>query len=173
MIYEDEASFQQSPTLCRTWAPKNSQPKIPSSGLRNSQKIFGGLSLYDGRFVYRHQTEYFNAVTYLRFLDEVLLPFFYRRNHRVFLIQDNAGYHKKPEVLEWFEKEEKKIRGFSLPPYSPEFNAAERIWRYTRKGTTHNHYFASVAELCEALFSTFADMQKHPDKIRSLITSFL
>lgn len=40
----------------------------------------------DGQFAYRHQTEYFNTQTYIRFLDEVVLPTFYRRGRRVYLI---------------------------------------------------------------------------------------
>ncbi len=48
-----------------------------------------------GDFVWRHQTEYFNAQTYLSFVDEELLPHFYRRRHRVYLIQDNAEMDPK------------------------------------------------------------------------------
>ena len=73
IIYEDEASFRQTPTLHQTWAPLNSQPRIPTRGERNTQKILGAVSL-NGQFVYRHQTEYFNAQTYRRFLAEAVLP---------------------------------------------------------------------------------------------------
>ncbi|HOB44150.1 MAG TPA: transposase, partial [Bacillota bacterium] len=34
-----------------------------------------------------------------------------------------------------------------LPPYSPELNPIERVWRITRRQVTHNRYFASVVEL--------------------------
>jgi transposase len=27
-----------------------------------------------------------------------------------------------------------------LPPYSPELNPTERLWQYTRKNGTHNHF---------------------------------
>jgi len=142
----DEASFRQSPTLHQTWAPRNSQPKIPTRGERNTQKILGAVAL-DGQFVYRHQTEYFNAQTYPAFIEEEVLPAFYRRGHRVYLIQDNASYHKKPEVYDWFASERKRLEVFCLPPYSPEFNATERIWQYTRRDATHNElrFFACFA----------------------------
>ena len=102
VIHEDEASFRQSPTLHQTWAICNSQPQIPTRGKRNTQKILAGVDIGSGKFAYRHQTEYFNADSYVHFLEHTLLPGFYRRNHRVYLIQDNASYHKKPEVYEWF-----------------------------------------------------------------------
>ena len=104
IVYEDEASFRQTPTLYRTWARRGCQPQIPTRGERNTQKVLGAVSVPTGDFVWRHQTEYFNAQTYLSFVEGELLPHFYRRRHRVFLIQDNASYHKKPEVLDFFAK---------------------------------------------------------------------
>ena len=102
IVHVDEASFRQSPTLHQTWAARNSQPRIPARGERNTQKILGAVALSNGQFVYRHQTEYFNARTYPAFIAEEVLPAFYRRGHRVFLIHDNASYHKNPEVYQWF-----------------------------------------------------------------------
>ena len=125
IVYEDEASFRQTPTLYRTWARRGQQPQIPTRGERHTQKILGAVSVPAGDFVWRHQAEYFNAETYLSFVDEELLPHFYRRNHRVYLIQDNASFHKKPEVLKFFTKQRRQIEVFSLPPYSPDFNATE------------------------------------------------
>ena len=60
----------------------------------------------------------------------------------------------------------------TLPKYSPEFNAQERLWHYTRKASTHNRYFDCPAELCRSLFTTFTDMQRHPEKIQGLLTPF-
>ena len=125
-----------------------------------------------GDFVWRHQAEYFNAETYLSFVDEALPPHFYRRRQRVYLIQDNASFHKKPEVLKFFTKHRRHIEVFSLPPYSPDFNATERLWHYTRKASTHNHYFDRPEALCRSLFTTFTDMQRHPEKIQGLLAPF-
>jgi len=172
IVYEDEASFRQTPTLYRTWARRGQQPQIPTRGERHTQKILGAVSVPTGDFVWRHQSEYFNAETYLSFVDEELLPHYYRRCHRVYLIQDNASFHKKPEVLKFFTKHRRHIEVFSLPPYSPDFNATERLWHYTRKESTHNRYFDTPAALCQSLFTTFTDMQRHPDKIQGLLAPF-
>lgn len=172
IVYEDEASFRQSPTLHRTWAPLHTQPRIPTRGERNTQKILGAVALVGGQFAYRHQTEYFNTQTYGQFLDQVVLPTFYRRGHRVFLVHDNASYHKHPDLLAWYQTEAKRLEVCPLPKYSPEFNAVERIWQFTRKEATHNHYFATVGELCATLFSTFADIQKYPELILGLLQPY-
>ena len=171
-MYEDEASFRQAPTLHQTGAPIGAQPQVPTHGRRNTQKILGAVSLYDAKFAYRHQTEYFNAVTYVDFLDQVVLPTFYRRGRRIYLIQDNASYHKKPEVYEWFTEHRKRLEVFLLPPYSPETNAIEPLWHYTRVSGTHNRYFDTPEELCRSLFSTFDDIQRNPGKIMGYLGPF-
>jgi transposase len=137
-----------------------SSRKFPRAENATRKKILGAVSVPDGDFVWRHQIEYFNARTYLSFVDGELLPHYYRRRHRVYLIQDNASYHKKPEVLEFFAKHGRQIEVFALPPYSPDFNATERLWHCTRKQSTHNRYFDRPAALCQSLFTTFTDMQK-------------
>ena len=105
-------------------------------------------------------------------MDGDLLPHYYRRRHRVYLIQDNASYHKKPEVLEFLAKHRRQIEVFLLPSYSPDFNATERLWNYTRMHSTHNRYFDRPKALCRSLFTTFTDIQRHPEKIHGLLTPF-
>jgi transposase len=172
-VYVDEASFRQSPTLHQTWAPRNLRPEIPTLGQRNAQKILGAVSLEPKpRFAYRHQTEYFNRFTYRSFVQEVALPSYYRRGHRVYLIQDNASYHTHPEVWAWFQQERRRLKVVPLPKYSPELNAQERLWRYTRREATHNRFFETPTELCTSLFTTFREMQKYPESIQGLLEPF-
>lgn len=173
IVYEDEASFRQSPTLHRTWARVHAQPQIPTRGQRNTQKLLGAVAVRGGQFAYRHQTESFNTQSYGRFLEEVLLPTFYRRGHRVFLIHDNASYHTHPDLAAWYAAQSRRLVVCPLPKYSPEYNAMERIWQLTRKEATHNHYFPTVQDLCAALFQTFADIQQYPALILGLLHPYL
>ena len=172
IVFEDEASFRQTPTLHATWARRASQPHVPTRGERNTQKIFGAVSLDTARFLYWHQPEYFQWETYLIFLDQILLPAFYRRGHRIYLIQDNASYHKKRETYDWFACHRRYVEVFQLPPYWPELNAAERIWNYTRRHATHNRFFETPQALCRVLFRTFKHVQRHPEEIHNLLHPF-
>ena len=143
---------------------------MPTRGQRNTQKILGAVAVPSARFVWRHQSEYFNTTTYLSYLEEVVVPGFYRRRHRIYLIQDNASYHTAPEVKEWLRENHRYLEMFSLPAYSPpEFNATERIWQYTRKSATHNVFFETPEDLCRSLFTTFRDIAKRPETIRNLV----
>jgi len=173
IVFEDEASFRQTPTLHATWSRRGQQPQVPTRGERHTQKIFGAVRLDNAKFTYLHQEDYFQWETYLAFIDQVLLPAFYRRGHRVYLIQDNASYHKKKESYDYFAKHRRHLEVFQLPPYWPELNAQERIWKYTRQRATHNRYFESPTELRHTLFDTFENVRRHPEQIQSLMQSFL
>ncbi|NQS98806.1 MAG: transposase [candidate division Zixibacteria bacterium] len=42
-----------------------------------------------------------------------------------------------------------------MPPYSPELNPQERVWRHTRRKATHNKYFNDEQELITVVESKF------------------
>lgn len=150
-----------------------SRRRFPPAANGTRKRYWGAVSVPGGDFVWRHQTEYCTAQTYLAFLDGDLLPYDYRRRHRVYLIQDNASYHKKPEVLQFFAQHRRHLAVFLRPPYSPEYNATERLWHHTRKRSTHKRYFDCPAALCESLFTTFTEMQRQPETIQGLLTPFI
>jgi len=110
--------------------------------------------------------------TYLAFVDQVLLPTFYRRGRRVYLIQDNASYHKKQETYQWFAQHRRHLEVFELPPYWPELTPPNEF------GTTHaNTPPITVSSkkpehLCRALFRTFDKVRRHPEEIEGLIRPF-
>lgn len=168
MIYEDEASFRQDPTLYRTWARSGCQPLIPTTGQRHTLKFFGAVEIYSTRFLY-HCQQVFNAQTYLVYLEKLFKSYFPRK---IYFIQDNASYHKDSQVWDWFKDHRKHIEVYNLPPYSPELNAVERLWHHTRIYATHNRYFKTVDELESTVISTFRSMQRRPSQILGYLLPF-
>lgn len=130
-------------------------------GKRNTLKIFGTIELYGARFLYHFQNV-FNAQTYLQYLEKILCSYHPRK---IYLIQDNASYHKDRTVWDWFRDHRKHIEVFNLPAYSPELNALERIWHHSRHGGTHNRYFKTQLELRSTLTSTFRSIQRNPQQV--------
>ena len=73
------------------------------------------------------------------------------------MIIDNAGYHKKKELWPYFAENKRRLRLLWLPPYSPDLNPIERVWRLTRRHVTHNRYFESLDFLRESLDRFFGE----------------
>lgn len=151
-----------------TWAKRGCQPQIPVTGARKSVKVFGCVDIASAQFNYKLD-EVFNTKTYLAFLEAVARIYY---KQRIFYIQDNASYHKNGEVWNWFRDNRQWIEVYNLPPYSPEFNATERLWHHTRISGTHNRYFDSQSALLGALEHVFADMQNDPSKIKGYLQPF-
>ena len=55
-----------------------------------------------------------------------------------------------------------RIELHRLPPYSPELNPMEPVWKVTRKMTTHNRFYATTTERDTALRKTFTTFQRRP-----------
>lgn len=168
LIHADEASFRQDSTLHATWARRGCQPQVPVTGQRNSVKVFGCVEIYSARFLYRRD-KVFNAETYLKFLKQVARWYY---PQPVIWIQDNASYHRDGDVWDWFAENRSWWTTANLPPYSPEFNAAEPLWHHTRITGTHNRYFETADALAGTLTRVFRSIQRSPKQIRGYLKPF-
>lgn len=65
-----------------------------------------------------------------------------------------------------------RIELHRLPPYSPEFNPMEPVWKVTRKMTTHSRFYATTDERDSALRTTFATFQRVPSLISAHLERF-
>jgi len=124
--------------------------------------------VFTGRFYYRRDTV-FNSGTYLKFLEQIANKY---HKGKVHYIQDNASYHKDRDVWLWFRDNRKWLEVYNLPPYSPEYNAAEPLWKYTRKVGTHNRYFENETEIVETLNRVFKSIQRNPQQIMGYLNPF-
>jgi transposase len=55
-----------------------------------------------------------------------------------------------------------------LPPYSPELNPIERLWKLTRRLCLHHRYFAFLDSVAEAVERQFADWRNPNETLRRL-----
>ena len=103
------------------------------------------------------------------YLERIVRRYFPRK---IYLIQDNAAYHKHRDVWQWFADHRKYIEVHNLPPYSPECNAIERIWHHTRLHGTHDRYFVTQEELRSTLTSTFRSIQMNPKQVMGYLLPY-
>jgi transposase len=154
--------------LYQTWAPRGEQPRIPTTGQRNTQKIFGAVALQPAGFHFR-QDAVFNGQTSVGFLAQ-LAEGYPRR--RVILIHDNVAYHRAPEVKRWLSRHQ-RFEVVALPAYSPELNAVEPVWHHTRLQATHNRYYPETEQFVTSLRGTLRAIARHPNQIAGYLQPFL
>jgi len=164
----DEVHFQQHGSRCRMWiAPEDTDPVIMHEPTRRSVGYFGAVRLCDGKFVYRRETEKFNAKTFWDFLKQ-LRKASSHSGKKVIVISDNARYHHAKLHKEYREKCADRFALDFLPPYSPDLNPIERVWKLTRRCCTHNVYFPSLESITTAVETKFREWSPGSNALRKL-----
>lgn len=153
-----------------TWAPVGKQPRVDTYGKRKTGHVFGAVTIETRpRFEYQF-APVFKCVTFLAFLKKLV----HRRRRKIFLIIDNGPCHRlNKEAKAWLAANRHRIELWRLPPYSPEFNGIEGVWKTTKRATTHNRFFETVEERDAALTATFESFRKEPRLIAGHVARFL
>jgi transposase len=160
---EDEVHFQRHSSLIRMWAPKGNQPRVLSPSVRHKVGFFGALNLKTGSLLTQEAIT-FSAETFGAFTHHLLES----TQGRIYLILDNARWHRAKDLKDFFESNQDRLVRIFLPPYSPELNPVERVWRITRRQVTHNRYFQSVEALRIALVSQFSRWEQSNSTLKVL-----
>jgi transposase len=168
-MFGDEASFWLDGTLHRTWSPVGVQPRVLTLGKRKTAHVFGAIALADGRFNYR-MARVFNGHTFHVFLRQLVRRY---SGRKIFLIIDNGPCHWLDEAgRRWLGQHSHAIELHRLPPYSPELNPIEGVWKTTRRRATHNRFFLSTAERDASLRSTFTAFRRRPRLVEGHLARF-
>lgn len=140
----DEVHFQQHGSRCRMWVPPEVvDPVCLHAPTRKSISFFGAVRLNDGKLVMSRPAGMFDAQTcwaFLRKLERISRE----TGRRVVVITDNARYHHAALHAAWRAEVQKHFQLYFLPPYSPQLNPIERVWKLVRRRCLHNQYFASL-----------------------------
>lgn len=165
---EDEVHFKQYGSQCRMWIAKEEKdPILFHAPTRNKVGYFGAVRLRDGKFVYLKEEESFNGHSFFWFM-KYMKAMSYAPGKRAVVILDNARYHHARRHKVWREKHAKRFALEFLPPYSPELNTSERIWKLTRRHAIHNRYFATLKEVIVAVENQFDQWARHKETLKRL-----
>jgi hypothetical protein len=162
-------SFWLDGTLHQTWSKVGVQPRVDTIGQRKTGHVFGTIALEDAHFCYRF-TDVFDGHTFHEFLLQTVDHYAPRK---VFMIIDNGPCHwLDDEGKAWLAASSAAIELHRLPPYSPDLNAIEGVWKTTRKLATHNRYYLTTADRDNSLRATFARFVAQPELIDGQVRRF-
>jgi len=128
--------------------PEQTDPVVLHAPTRKSVALFGAVNLRGGQMI-AHFNPVFEAQSFLAFLKALLRRRV--RGKKMMLITDNAAYHHAAGLNGWLEANCNVVELVFLPPYSPELNPIERVWKLLRRLCTHNEYFPELELLENAL----------------------
>jgi transposase len=173
VVFQDEVHFQVTTSVTRKWAQKGSKPKILSAPAKKNVAYSGYVVPVTGE-LFVTKPGWFNYETVIQSFRDFLQLYSLPKGKKIYMILDNAPWHKKAkrlvqtEALEEYADVREKMVLVSLPPYSPDLNPIEQCWRITRREITHNTYFPTVNVLENTLDHYFALYRKPNIKFASL-----
>ena len=146
------------------WIKKGTDKTLPSNSSWKRKHIIGAIDLKDLHIVQADKPKV-NGGYILEFLQklEVNTP----NKDKIYLVCDNAGYHKAKIVKEYLQTS--KIELIYLPPYSPKLNPIERLWKFMHSKTTINRYYENFEQFSEKIEQFFTNIAKYSTELRRLI----
>lgn len=155
ILFEDEAGFGRinKPKYC--WCTKGVRPLVPCHHIREYRYVYGAVEPLTGEH-YFLVMPYCNTECMNVFLDELSKEY---EEDVILLICDGAAWHKSKGL-----NIPKNIRITHIPPYTPEMNPIEQIWKQLRRMGFKNEVFKTlndvVDRLCETINSLTKEMVK-------------
>ncbi len=104
--------------------------------------------------MFRRGTGSFNGDTFWTFLKDFRTAT--AHGPRRVTISDNAGYCHSRLHKGWRADQAPRFELTFLPPYSPELNPVERVWKFTRPLGLHNRYFGVLDGVVAAVEDQFS-----------------
>ena len=148
--------FTINTLITRKWLARGSRPKVKSYPGRHKAAYSGYIIPESGK-LYVNRPKMFNFETVIDSLRDFLENNPIDNGKKYYIVMDNAPWHKKAKRLikenvngEYDDLCEKFVFVY-LPPYSPDLNPIEQVWRITRREVTHNTYFPCIEKLSGAL----------------------
>jgi len=103
-----------------------SKPTIKYVQTREKICVLGGLS---EEFFTAKMADNLDFSTYLPYIESLL-----RKYGKLVIVIDGAKYHfEKAHVQEFYKNNEHCLKIIQLPPYSPELNPIEQVWKKIKK----------------------------------------
>lgn len=153
----------------RCWQPKGKDGTIilPSNTGRRRISILGAIDVVSGGFFSLITEDNCDTEMTKTTLYELRNDKAYRNKKKIVLIMDNASYNRSYKTQHFANRLGIELK--YLPPYSPNLNLIERLWKYMKKKILKNTYYKTFIEFYQAILDFCKNVQNYNQDIRKLI----
>ena len=151
-MFQDEAGFGRinKPKYC--WCQKGIRPSVPCHHIREYRYVYGAVEPISGEGCFLIMP-YCNTDCMNVFLNHISCSY---PDDIIILVCDGAAWHKANALVI-----PKNIMLCFIPPYTPEMNPIEQIWKEIRKRGFRNEVFQSLNNVVERLCFTIRSISAH------------
>lgn len=166
VYFGDSTHPEFAPTISYGWIKKGDNFEVKTnSGWRKRVNITGAVEI-NSLDVIARSSETINKDSICEILRAIR-----RKNpneEKIYFVLDGAAYNRSKKVRSLAKK--LGIRILYLPPYSPNLNPIERLWKFMKKKVTANRYFEDFDDFKKTLMEFFRGIRKYRSELETLIT---
>ena len=140
LLTEDEMMLTTCTTFQKIWLPTADYPKIDVSSNRKRRCVYG---FYNPITKQEHafKADGANSESMRKILNKIGKHY---KKKKIVIIWDNASWHKSKIIKKFLKRTKHDFFLINFPPYAPEENPQEHIWKAGRASTTHNKFIANI-----------------------------
>jgi len=151
ILFMDATHPTQAIKVSCGWIKKGQDKSIETTGSRTRLNLIGAVNLNNIADAKVKRYDKVNSETIQQFFNEL-------RQHdtsgkRIHLILDGAAYHRANAVKD--KAKALNIKLYYLPPYSPNLNPIERLWKVMNEHVRNNKYYATAQEFRQTIDDFF------------------
>src|ERR1700722_5130795 len=163
IYFGDAAHMRSDHHSGRTWGRKGETPVVSSTGARYRMSLISAVtSRGHMRFMIKEKGGV-NADVFIEFLRRLMVG----AKNKIFLIVDRGPAHVAKKTKAFVAGLDGKLRLFYLPPYSPDRNPDELVWKHLKADTVGRTSITSLDDFRSKVKSSMLSLQRNPEKIRS------
>ena len=135
------------------WIRKGVVKHIRTNTGRSRLNLSGAVNIFTKHVIVQEDKTLDTAAT-ISFLSTLELA--YPDATKVYLFCDNARYYKNKQVQAYLAVSKLEMR--FLPPYSPNLNPIERLWKFVNESVLYNKYYEKFSAFRDAIFGFLHDL---------------
>lgn len=153
ILFMDAVHPTQATKLAYGWIRTGKTKQVGTTASRTRLNIVGAIQLGHISEAITSQYETINAQSIMSFMDKIREQYGTKTVH---LILDQSGYNKSLLLPEHAAKLNIKLH--FLPPYSPNLNPIERLWKVMNEKVRNNRFFKGAKDFKDAINHFFNDI---------------
>ena len=163
IFFGDAAHMRSDHHAGRTWGKRGETPVVETTGARHGMSLISAITARGHmRFMIKEKGGV-NADVFIEFLKRLITGV----KRPVILIVDRGPAHIAKKTKAFVESLNGKLRLFYLPPYSPDRNPDELVWKHLKADTVGRMAITDKADFKTKVRSSMRQLQSDPEKIRS------
>ena len=164
VFFVDAAHFVMGAFLGMIWC--FTRVFVKTSPGRQRYNVLGAIDSHSQELISIRTTENINSSSVVELLNKIREKY---PNNEITLVMDNARYQRCHFVQDYAQ--EQGVELLFLPPYSPNLNLIERLWKLTKRRCLTNRYYKDFNGFCTAIDTCLDDLAGPlKDELTSLMT---